>query len=476
MASAGSWRSLLRPQAAAAAAAAPLPQIRAILPSASKSSFSTTSSLNKVIARAKKQDSREQKTTKDVVKKRKKANQPSVARKPGPGERKAYRKRIQLSNNSALEVKGLGALEPWTLADPESSCKMFALPDSVVDQLRALEAFKATQSWNLFRKPHVLVRKEVARFVADIEAAKDKKEALRAVLVGSKLSGKSMTVLQALAHALLNEWVVIHLPEGQDLTNGNTEYSPVNPDGNLIKFAQPNYTMRLMQNIYKVNKALFDAIELQKDHSRTTALVTGGRKVTLGDLMLSLKENDFAWPTFAAMWEELTLPGRPPIMFTLDGLSHVNKLSAYRDPSFKPVHSHDLTLIGTFFDALSGKTKLPNGGAIIAANSESNVQRHPSQDLAISQIEARQAGAEAPAPDPYERGYDDRVHSALRNARVLRLEGVDQEESRALMNYWAASGMMRKTVDNATVAQNWTLGGHGIVGEMERGALMTMRM
>ena len=212
----------MRPQAAAAAAAAtaaPLPQIRAILPSASKSPFSTTSSLNKVIARAKKQDSREQKTTKDVVKKRKKVNQPSVARKPGPGERKAYRKRIQLSNNSALEVKGLGALEPWTLADPESSCKMFALPDAVVDQLRALEAFKATQSWNLFRKPHVLVRKEVARFVADIEAAKDKKEALRAVLVGSKLSGKSMTVLQALAHALLNEWVVIHLPEGMTVHN-----------------------------------------------------------------------------------------------------------------------------------------------------------------------------------------------------------------------------------------------------------------
>lgn len=231
-----------------------------------------------------------------------------------------------------------------------------------------------------------------------------------------------------------------------------------------------------MQNIYKVNGPLFDAIELQKDHSKTTALVTGGKKATLGDLMLSLKENDFAWPTFAAMWEELTLPGRPPIMLTLDGLSHVNNISAYRDPSFNPVHAHDLTLIGTFFDALSGKTKFPNGAAIIAANSENNPRRHPSQELVLSQLEAGQAGKQTPTPDPYERGYDDRVYDALKNARVLRLEGVDQEESRVLMNYWAASGMMRKAVDHATVTQNWTLGGHGIVGEMERGALMTMRM
>ena len=207
MASASSWRSLMRPQAT------PLPRIQATLTSTSP--FSTTSSLNKVVARAKKLDIREQKTTKDFVKRKKKANQSSVARKPGPGERKAYRKRIQLSNNSALEVKGLDTLAPGTMADPGNSCKMFALPDKVVDQLRVLEAFKPTQTWNLFRKPHVLVRKEVSKLVKDIEAAKDKKKALKTVLVGSRLSGKSMTVLQALTHALLNEWVVIHLPEGK---------------------------------------------------------------------------------------------------------------------------------------------------------------------------------------------------------------------------------------------------------------------
>lgn len=136
-------------------------------------------------------------------------------KKPNPGERKAFRKRIQLSNNGALPVPGLGELGPGTMASAESKGKMFAIPDTVLDQLRALEAFKTTQMWGLFRRPHVLVRNETAELAARLEAAKEKKEALKCVLTGKRLSGKSLILLQAMSHALLNEWVVISIPEGE---------------------------------------------------------------------------------------------------------------------------------------------------------------------------------------------------------------------------------------------------------------------
>lgn len=173
--------------------------------------FSTTSLLSAAAPPAVKSRKDLPKKTKKTYKK--KQNIVPV-KKPGPGERKAFRKRIQLSNNSALPVAGIESLEAQTMARRESSGKMFAIPDQVVDQLRALEAFKTTQTWNLFRKPHVLVREETVELMGRLEGSVQKKEALKCVLTGSRLSGKSLTLLQAQSYALLNEWVVVNIPEG----------------------------------------------------------------------------------------------------------------------------------------------------------------------------------------------------------------------------------------------------------------------
>ncbi|KAG6007418.1 hypothetical protein E4U21_006007 [Claviceps maximensis] len=404
---------------------------------------------------------------------KKKTNIVSV-KKPNPGERKAFRKRIQLSNNSALSVEGIDDLSPAALADPTSAGKMLAIPDKVVDQLRALEAFKTTQTWNLFRRPHFLVRQETVELMRRMAGSVDEKEALKCVIRGSKLSGKSMTLLQAMAYGLINEWVVLHIPEGQDLTNGNTEFSPI--EGTRpMQFAQPVYCLKLLQNIYKANKAVLEKLPLQQDWSRLSSHLVKDT-TSLADLVLSAKESEYAWPTLSALWSELTQPGRPPVLFALDGLAHLNMMSDYRDPSYKQVHAHDLLLVRLFIDALSGKTKLPNGGAVVAATSDNNTYYHPSQELALSQLEAGQAGREIPKPDPYERKYDDRVYDALKNSHVLRVGCLTRHDARVLMEYWGASGMLRSVLDSRTVSEKWTLGGHGIVGEMERVSLMTMRM
>lgn len=147
--------------------------------------------------------------------KKKGAQNAAPVRKPNSGERKAFRKRIQLSNNSALEVQGVGVLGADTMTDASNAGKMFAIPDQLVDQLRTLEAFKATQSWNLFRKPHVLLRREIVDLIDRLKSSADSKKTPRIVLRGSRLSGKSLALLQAMSYALLNNWVVINIPEGE---------------------------------------------------------------------------------------------------------------------------------------------------------------------------------------------------------------------------------------------------------------------
>lgn len=94
--------------------------------------------------------------------------------------------------------------------------RVIGLPGTVVDSLRAVEAFKTTQGWNLFRRPAILMRKEstqIAEFIQEVEAAEGKRT-IRRILIGDRASGKSTLILQALAMAFLKDWVVINLPDG----------------------------------------------------------------------------------------------------------------------------------------------------------------------------------------------------------------------------------------------------------------------
>lgn len=138
-------------------------------------------------------------------------------RPPAVGERKAMRKRIVLSNTNALEVSDLQDLTEETIADPRLREKVVGLPVSMLDQLRAVEAFKPTQGWNMFRRPGMLMRKEsleLGRLIEEIGAKDDRKMEKR-IISGDRGTGKSLHLLQAMSMAFLKNWVVITMPEGK---------------------------------------------------------------------------------------------------------------------------------------------------------------------------------------------------------------------------------------------------------------------
>lgn len=133
---------------------------------------------------------------------------------PLPGERKAVRKRIVLSNTNALEVPGMQNLTKEMTLQEDLVGKVVGLNDATVDSLRAAEAFKTTQSWAMFRRPGVLIRKEsvlLAQKLVDVEAEKN---TLKLVVDGDRVSGKSMMLIHAMATAFVREWIVLNLPDG----------------------------------------------------------------------------------------------------------------------------------------------------------------------------------------------------------------------------------------------------------------------
>ncbi|KAK4205216.1 putative mitochondrial SSU ribosomal protein S23 precursor [Triangularia verruculosa] len=449
-------------------------------PTRTAAAFSTTAVQNAMPSKAKSAENQDRSVKvyragrKMTIKKKSTTDR---GKPPGPGERKAFRKKIVLSNDNALPVPWVPEMEAGSLSDPKQVGKIVSLPATLQDQLRATEAFQPTQTWGLFRKPSTLVREESVQLMGKMEKAVADKTTARIVLTGEKISGKSTMLLQAQSHAYLNGWIVIHLPDAQELTNGSTEYSPIPNTENPTLYMQQNYCLKLLQSIKKSNEKILAKLLSVSSHSELPQNITVNQPLL--SLINAAKEAEGAWPVFQALWSELNAPAaanRPPILLSLDNLPHIMKPSAYRSSAFEPIHSHDLSLVKLFVDALSGNTRFPSGGAVIAATNRNNGPRIPSMELALKQRLAAQKGEEVERKDPYFKGYDERVERVLRSVEVLEVNRIGKREARSLMEYWAASGLLRTTVDEQTVSEKWTLGGGGVLGEMERAALLTMRV
>lgn len=145
------------------------------------------------------------------------------AAKPRPkktaiGERAALRKRIVLSNNNAIAVEGVPEFGDELIQIEQLRAQVVSLPVSLVHRLRAVEAFKRTQSWGLFRNPAMLIRRETIEYFQLLDEISEQKEgsrrSMRKIILGERGCGKSMILLQAMAIAFLKDWVVINLPEG----------------------------------------------------------------------------------------------------------------------------------------------------------------------------------------------------------------------------------------------------------------------
>lgn len=259
------------------------------------------------------------------------------------------------------------------------------------------------------------------------------------------------------------------------MTAACTEYGPI-PGTEPTQYMQQVYVLKLIQTLRKANEKVLSRLTTAYAHPELPQHIPVSSPVLA--LANAAKEPESAWTVFSALWKELTanIRGRPPILFAVDSLHHIMKVSKYRNAAFDPIHSHDLALIRLFTDYLSGSAHLPNGGAILAATSRNNRPTSPSLELVLQQKIATQQGKTPPGKEPYFKGYDARVENALRNVQVMKIAGVDKMGARSLMEYWAASGLLKSAVDEVAVSEKWMLGGNGVLGEMERASLLTMRL
>ncbi|KAB8337126.1 hypothetical protein FH972_021430 [Carpinus fangiana] len=401
-------------------------------------------------------------------------------KKPAPGERKAMRKRVVLSNTNAFEVDGLVDLNGDIIADASLQGQMVGFPGELVDNLRAVEAFKPSQGWGFFRRPAALMRKETLEFGNFISS--NPKQTKRKLLVGDRGSGKSVLMLQAQAMAFLKGWVVINIPECQELTSATTAYAPI-PSTNPTQYSQREYCATLLASIAKANASVLTNLILTLEHKLSQPLQPNMSLLRLAET--GANDTEVSWEIFKALWAELTAPGRPQLLLSMDGLSHICRFSEYLAPSMHYIHAHDLALVAHFVDCLAGTKPLPNGGIVLAADSQSNRPANPSLDLVVNAA-AKKAQC-LPVAGTGEKGkevlhdpanpwqaLDQRSLRALQDVEITALQGLSREEARTVLEYYAKSGMLRATVTEALVAEKWTVSGGGNVGELERGTVRSV--
>ncbi|KAF2405062.1 hypothetical protein EJ06DRAFT_501996 [Trichodelitschia bisporula] len=430
-------------------------------------------------------------------------------RPPAPGERKAVRKRIVLSNTNALEPAGLVDLTADMAGAEEVRGRVVGIPGEVVDALRVVEGFKVGQGWAFFRRPAALMRNEVVELAREMEGVEQARGAderavgsgvrdlggqtLRKLVYGERGTGKSVLLLQAMATAFLRGWVVISIPEARDLYLGQTEYAPL-PNTSPVQYTQNEYTAKLLAQIAKANRPVLSKLKLTHAHNLPIKIKPG---LTL-DAFAELGVNDpeIAWPVFQALWTELTAPAaeadaegkavavpRPQILLAIDNVAPILRPTQYKtldaDGKLRPIHPQDFVLVKHFLDYFRGARTLPQGGLVLAATSGNETVKSDALSVGIAMAEARVANPEnkqLKLGDFWNlyKEMDMRSLEAVMDVEALKLEGLSKAEARAVIEYWAGNGMVRSRVEEGFVGEKWTLAGGGVVGELEK-AVVRMR-
>lgn len=228
------------------------------------------------------------------------------------------------------------------------------------------------------------------------------------------------------------------------------------------------HAAKWLGEIIKANGSVLSTFNLSQKHNLPIPLKDDLTILQLAEL--GAKDAEIAWPIFQAVWSEITAEGRPPILMAIDGLEHVMQESKYRSPEFELVHAHDLATIKLFMDYLGGSRKLANGGAIFAATTRSNSPKSYAIEAAMQQAHDRNAGSSITPIEPY-KPMDQRGWHILQHPRLIRLGGLSKREARGLMEYWAASGVLRQRIDDQIITEKLALSGNGVIGEIQKNAL-----
>ncbi|KAI0045817.1 hypothetical protein FA95DRAFT_1560786 [Auriscalpium vulgare] len=269
------------------------------------------------------------------------------------------------SFDAELVSKNPGKAMQFPLPDNDA-IRIFGVPRNVLVDFRILS------------KPASVVRDITVKLAGKLQrASQQSSEDNRIVLAGTRGSGKSYLLLQAVEYAASAGWMVLYIPRAINLVNSTSAYTY---DPRTQTYQQPVFAYQTLQRFLTVNATALGKLSISSpvEIERRETLPVG---TPLKDLIdVGLKDQSVAPTVLEALLAELGRQQKYPVLLAIDDFQALFSKSTYRDPHFAHIKAWHLSMPRLLLQYASGQKTFARG-AVIGALSSSNTTFALTEDL-----------------------------------------------------------------------------------------------
>ncbi|KAH9921716.1 mitochondrial ribosomal death-associated protein 3-domain-containing protein [Epithele typhae] len=192
------------------------------------------------------------------------------------------------------------------------------------------------------------------------KAASTSSQSTRLVISGKSGCGKSYLLLQATQYALQKQWITLYIPRAISQLDSSSSYAY---NRRTMTYDQPDFAHQFLKRFKDVNETLLQQLTLEQSYALE------GRTVDKSSPLMQLIQYGTETPSNAptvlsAVLEELALQKNFPVLLAVDDFQALYCMSLYRDPYFKTVMGHHMTLPRTILEFASGKRSFARGAVL----------------------------------------------------------------------------------------------------------------
>ncbi|OBZ66880.1 28S ribosomal protein S29, mitochondrial [Grifola frondosa] len=337
-------------------------------------------------------------------------------------------------------------------AGPNDAINAYGLPKNMLVEYRVLS------------KPCSVVRDVTIKIVDTLDASSlTPSKETRLVLTGNNGCGKSHLLLQAVEYCTMKDWIVLYIPRAINTVNSTTAYVY---DPTTQTYHQPAFSQQLLKRFLSVNLTVLQAMVTQ-EASHIESRTVPARTPLPSMIQMGIDDSHLAPFVLSALMNELSRQSKHPVLLAVDDFQALYSTTLYRDPHFKPLMSHSLSVPRLLLEFASGIRSFARG-AVVGALSTSDTQFRLPLELreALGLPEFRFAGP-----------YVHRNRAFVEYAKGLRNFPVPDQlsvnEAASVYEVWQQDKALHSSYNDETFMSKYTEAGGNARNFVWKGLLAT---
>ncbi|KAJ9054312.1 hypothetical protein DSO57_1015905 [Entomophthora muscae] len=241
-------------------------------------------------------------------------------------------------------------------AEEDNLNKVFSLPSESKHKLEHNFPKRLADEFLATRETGLLFRQSTLDILNHVKASKGK-SASPLIIDGVVGTGKSALLLQIVSQIMLEDWLVIYLPEVKSLVNGSRPYNYSASEG---LYLQPTAAAHILALALKFNKETLSKISLGEvikigphTYSEDSNL---GQIVTLGS-----KDLNFSHQCLDKFLLVISQQTKVPVLIAIDEINTLYGTSEYYNTESRLLKCTELSVIKSLVKLVEEKQVLKNG-------------------------------------------------------------------------------------------------------------------